>query len=248
MERTIIFLHGYGVRGWFWDGFKDQFAASNGGEFDRVLAPDLNMADIDTLFDTTTGLVAIEAEKQGPVYLVGHSLGGAVAAVVAGALGKQAVAGIACIATPFGGNRSSGKALTRFLIRHRMIPQFIARPRFFGTTPVTVQKAMFAKVSPESPALQDSIMADTYIHTKLLNESLPMPAIVLCSEADRIVPVSQCRELSVQLGADIHVFETCTTGRARRFCRLARDSPSGPNARLGLLLPRIWCMKPESPR
>ncbi|HUX14220.1 MAG TPA: alpha/beta hydrolase [Spirochaetia bacterium] len=212
MDRTIIFLHGYGVRGWFWDDFAQLFTSANGGGFDRILTPDLNMTDIDTLFETTTRLVADEAKKQGPVYLVGHSLGGAVAAVVTGRLGEQAVAGIACIATPFGGNRSSGKSLTRFLIKHRMIPQFVARPRFFGTTPLAVQKAMFAKVSPESPALADAIMADTYSHTKLLSRALSIPAIVVCSEADRIVPVSQCRQLSAQLGADIYVFE-----RARRI-------------------------------
>ncbi len=207
MERTVIFLHGYGVRGGFWSGFARAFARSEGGIFDRVLAPDLDMTDIDTLVETTTERIAEEAGRNGPVCLVGHSLGSAVGAVVARSLGEKSIRKLVCIATPFGGNSATGRGLTRFLVRHRLIPGFLARPRFFNRTPVYVQKAMFTKVVPETPALQDAAFAKTYFHTDLLNGELPVPSLVICSEADRVVPAAQSRALAARIGARLHLFE-----------------------------------------
>lgn len=207
MEQTVIFLHGYGVRGGFWSGFARAFSRNEGGSFDRVLAPDLDMTDIDTLLETTTERIAELAKTNGPVHLVGHSLGGAVAAAVTRSLGEKAIRKLVCIATPYGGNRSPGRGLTRFLIRHRLIPGFLARPRFFSRTPVYVQKAMFAKVVPETEALQNAALAETYFHTRLLDDTLPVPSLVICSEADRIVPAAQCRALAARIGARVHLFD-----------------------------------------
>ncbi|WP_455382390.1 alpha/beta fold hydrolase [Salinispira pacifica] len=206
MEQTVIFLHGYGVRGSFWSGFARAFARGEGGAFDRVLTPDLDMTDVETLMETTATLVAEEAESRGPVCLVGHSMGGAVAAVTAQRLGSSAVRKLVCIATPYGGNSARGTGLIRFLIRHRLIPDFVARPRFFTRAPVYVQKAMFAKVVPENRAMQEAAMAEKYFHTELLGGSLPLPSMVIASEADRVVPSSQCRELSERIGATLHLF------------------------------------------
>ena len=207
MEKTLILLHGYGVRGWFWDGFTDFFKKPAGGSFGRVLAPDQDMRNISVLIESTERLVREEAERNGGVTLVGHSMGGAVAAVVAASLGDTMVRKFACLATPFGENRSSMSGLVKFLIRHRLIPDFVARPQFFSShTPLTTQKSMFEKVVPESVELQEAIMADNHFHTALLTHPAGQPAMVVCSEADRVVPFSQSQALAAKLAARLEVF------------------------------------------
>lgn len=212
MRNRIIFLHGYGVRGDFWRDFAPRFE----NDFDEVLTPDLAMQDLPTLIDTTSILVRRAAERDGGgavrTSLVGHSLGAAVAGVVASSLGGDLVARVVLISPPFGEQHTPMRALTRFLLRYRLIPGFLVRGRFYSThTPVGVQKAMFARAVPESRTLQDAIFASRWFHTDLLAGRLPQPSLVICSEADAIVRAADSLELAKRIGA-----ETCVYDRARQ--------------------------------
>lgn len=207
MERTLIFLHGFGVRGWFWEEFTDFFKTSEGGSFTRVLAPDLEMTDVDTLVTTTGDLIEQEASRNGGVSLIGHSLGGAVASVVADRLGDRLVRKLVCMATPFGGSTAHLKGFLRFLIRHHLLPDFLTRPHFYSKqTPMAVQKSMFARVVAETPALLDTLTADTHFHTTLLTRRLELPSLVVCSGADRVVSLAQSAALADAIGAELYVF------------------------------------------
>ncbi|HUX51981.1 MAG TPA: alpha/beta hydrolase [Spirochaetia bacterium] len=207
MDKTLIFLHGFGVRGRFWNGFTDYFATPAGGSFTRIVAPDLQTTDINTLVETTTELVQSEAERNGGVCLVGHSLGGAVAAVVASRLGDDLVRRLVCISSPFGTNRSRLTGVIRLLIRHHLIPEFAIRSRFYSKqTPKEIQKRMFSEVVAETPALLDAVLAETQFHTTVLTHRLSQPSLVMASEADKVVPVAQSKALAGAIGAELSIF------------------------------------------
>ena len=207
MDKTLIFLHGFGVRGRFWNGFTDFFTSTEGGRFTRVLTPDLQMPDVDTLVETTTELVQSEAERSGGVCLVGHSLGGAVAAVVGSRLGDDLVRRLVCVSSPFGRNHSRLGGVIKLLISHHLIPEFAIRSRFYSKrTPKEIQKQMFGQVVAETPALLDAVLAETQFHTTVLTHRLSQPSLVMASEADKVVPAAQSKALAGAIGAELSIF------------------------------------------
>ncbi len=202
LHATVVLLHGYGVRSAFWEPAHEVFQS----HFEDVLVPDIEMNDLRTMLDWTASYVTERAGEIGkPVYLVGHSLGGALAAVTAARLGLSVVAGFAAIAAPYGDRHVS--ALLRFLIRYRLIPGFLARGRFFSDlTPKHVQKRMFATAVPETPELQDALFAPRYFHTDMLTAPAAQPAIVIASACDRVTAAAQSSALAHALGASLHEF------------------------------------------
>ena len=68
--KTLIFLHGYGVRGnWFWEPIKTFFES----KFAQIYTPDLQMDDISTLIDSTKTFIYDIANKYDTkIYVIGH--------------------------------------------------------------------------------------------------------------------------------------------------------------------------------
>ena len=82
--RTLVCLHGFGVRGYFWEVIRPHFEAM----YERVLTPDLDMSTLEVMLESGRRLVGdAAAEDEAPVAVVGHSLGGVVAALTARDLG-----------------------------------------------------------------------------------------------------------------------------------------------------------------
>jgi pimeloyl-ACP methyl ester carboxylesterase len=201
--KTLVFLHGYGVRGFFWEPIKTFFES----KFPQIFLPDLDMADLETLINSTKNYLKNLVEKyETNIFLVGHSLGGVIGAICAQDL-PEVVYKFVAIATPFGDQQIPLKGLTRFLIRNQLIPDFLSRPRFFSKqTPKEVQKALFKKVIPESDALIDIILADQWFHTELFNQPLKQESMVFASESDKIVPWTQTEIFAEKIGARFQKF------------------------------------------
>lgn len=204
--KTLIFLHGYGVRGnWFWEPIKTFFES----KFAQIYTPDLQMDDISTLIDSTKTFIYDIANKYDTkIYVIGHSLGGVVGTLACQDLGVKVIDKFAAIAVPFGDQNIPFKSLVRFLVRYRMIPGFISRPRFFSKhTPKEIQKVLWKKIVQENQAIQNLVLgADKWFHTDLIKQHLTQESIVFASEADKVVPWHGTKLFSERIGANLVLF------------------------------------------
>ncbi|MFP4373600.1 MAG: alpha/beta hydrolase [Spirochaetaceae bacterium] len=202
--RTLLCLHGFGVRGYFWDVIKPHLE----NVYARVVTPDLRMDTIETVLDSGRRLTEQSAREDGaPVAIIGHSLGGVVGALAARDLGPATVDRVVLVAPPFGERGEVPGPFLRFLLRHRLIPDFLSRPRFFSSeTPTSIQKSIFKRAVDESPELKELLFRPKRFHTDLFDGPLPVPTLVVASEADRIVPVRESLEFAERLGAATEVY------------------------------------------
>ena len=202
--RTLVCLHGFGVRGYFWEVIRPHFEKA----YNRVLTPDLHMETIDTVIASGRSVIGQAAAEDGAaVAVVGHSLGGVISALAAKDLGADAVERVVLIAPPFGEKAKVPGRVVRFLLEHRLIPDFLTRPQFFTShTPKDIQKSMFRRAVDETPQLQALLFTRRRFHTDLFRGPLPAPALVVASEADRIVPAAESREFAERLGAPLAIY------------------------------------------
>lgn len=198
-----LFFHGYGVRSGTWDTVR----AALGSRTGTTSAPDLDAGSVEELLTLARGRARrFSLEADGPILAVGHSLGGVLAALVAREPGPPVVGGAVIIATPYGERTDVPGPLMRFLLRRQLVPPWLVRPRFFSEkTPTQVQKEVFANAVPEAPALREITVQRRHFHTDLFTEPLPVPSLVIASEADRIVPVDQSRAFAKVLGSELMV-------------------------------------------
>lgn len=203
--KSIVCLHGYGVRSFFWEPMLPKLRDM----FPDVITPDLQMKSIDTLIATTCEAIQEKAKLDGvPMVLLGHSLGGIVAALCAQNLGPSIVGRIIIIASPYGTRETVPGPFVRFLLKTGLIPDAVMRPRFFSpATPVADQKYVFAKAVPESSALRSVIFQPTWFHTDAFEQPLRQPSLVIASSEDRIVPSAESRQFAAVLGAEYTEFD-----------------------------------------
>ncbi|TVQ29175.1 MAG: alpha/beta fold hydrolase [Spirochaetaceae bacterium] len=199
-----LLLHGYGVRGSIWRPMQEAL----GDQFGRIVAPDMDAASVDELVTLALGRVRrLALEEDGPVFVIGHSLGAVLAAIAAQEIGAPTVAGAVLIAPPFGERSSVPGPVLKFLLLRRLIPPALLRPRFFSRqTPKSVQRAVFASAVPEAPALRELSFQRSWFHTARFDEPLSVPTLVVASEADRIVPVAQSSAFAAAIAATLRVF------------------------------------------
>lgn len=196
-----LFFHGYGVRGGTWKSVQAALGAKTG----PTRTPDLSAATREELVELAVeNARAFSSDENAPVLLAGHSLGSVLAALVAQRLGPAVVAGAVLIAPPYGDRENLPGPLMRFLLRRRLVPPFLLRPRFFSShTPIEIQKEVFANAVPEAPALREMTLSTRFFHTDLFDGPLPVPSLVLASRCDRIVPAHQSESFGRLLGSEI---------------------------------------------
>lgn len=200
--RTMVLLHGYGVRSDFWTPVTTFFES----KFPQIFTPSLDMTTLDRLVETTSDyLTNLKERYDTNLFLVGHSLGGSLAATLAHELGPEVVHKVVVMATPYGQRTVKAKGTQRFLIRHQLIPWFLARRRFFSKqTPKEVQKMYKRQIVPETDELLEVALADEWWHTSRVGK-LEQESLAIYSEADKIVPGHQTQQLAEVLGADHYV-------------------------------------------
>ncbi len=200
-----VLLHGYGVRGYIWGPM--QSALDN--RLGPIATPDLEATTVTDLLNRAKARVRRHSlECDAPVAVVGHSLGAVLAAVAARDLGPEIVSAVVMLAPPFGKREHLPGKLSQFLLRHRLIPPILLRPRFFSRlTPRTVKRAVFRAAVPESPGIQSLIFEPQWFHSGFFPPPLQQPSLVIASPADRIVPVTQSEEFARAIGAGTHVFD-----------------------------------------
>lgn len=197
--RTLILLHGYGVRSFFFEPIKTFFES----RFNQIFIPDLQMEDPKTLHQSTLNYIK-ELHGKYPdseIFIIGHSLGGIIGSIVASEL--DIIAKLAVIASPYSIEPVKYKSLVRFLIIHQLIPGFLSRPRFFSSkTPKKVQKMLWKQVVPESESMVDELLNETPYHIENnLIKKINQDSIVIGSEYDKVVPVHQLKMLAEKIGA-----------------------------------------------
>ena len=199
--RGTLLFHGYGVRGGTWKSVQAALGATIG----PTRAPDLDAETVDELIDLAAEHASrFAADADGPVILAGHSLGSVLAALVAQRLGPTVVAAAVLIAPPYGEREQLPGPLMKFLLRNRLVPPFLLRPRFFSPhTPIEIQKEVFANAVPEAPALREMTLSRRFFHTDRFDGPLPVPSLVLASRCDRIVPSHQSESFGTLLGSEI---------------------------------------------
>ena len=193
-----LLLHGYGVRESIWEPMKDALEDRVG----RVFAPGLSATDVDELLQMARGRAKrYSLEEDGKLLVIGHSLGAVLAAWAARELGGSHVAAAVLLAPPYGTRERVPGPLLQLLLRHRLVPPALLRPRFFSLTPVSVQKEIFRRAVPEADAIRSLGFQKTWFHTALFTAPLPVPSLVICSEADRVVPIASSLEFARVLGS-----------------------------------------------
>jgi pimeloyl-ACP methyl ester carboxylesterase len=134
-------------------------------------------------------------------------MGAVLAAIAARDLGPGVVLAAVLLAPPFGERESVPGPFLQFLLRRRLLPPFLVRPRFFSAnTPRRLQRAAFRAAVPEAPAIQALTFEKRWFHTDYFTEPLAQSALVIASEADRIVPVEQSVRFAEAIGARQHIF------------------------------------------
>lgn len=196
--KSILMVHGFGLRGRFWDLLATQFPAN---EF-LLHAPDLAYRSPGEAVALLTSEAAALRERSGehPV-IVGHSLGGIMTALALKSH-PELFAKAVIISSPFG-ERKQGPAelFIRFLLKYRLLPGALVRSRFFGPAiPKAAQKDLFDAAVPEAKELLELVSSGRWFHNSAFGTPLEKPVLGICSESDAIVPAPETRAFLEAVG------------------------------------------------
>lgn len=202
----VVAVHGLGGSGRYWQGLAERI-----GDRHRVLAPDLagfgrsdapsgdhdragHLADLDAVID--------ELGDGGPVVVAGHSLGGVLAALWAGANPERA-AGSALAATPFPTGRGPdfrGMADGRASVRRRLAGRLVRAAWPFVGVPIGIARRYPPEVVLDFG--RQTLRGRAWTMWSLFSDpSLPeilrplerlasaVPTLVLNAQDDRRVPI-----------------------------------------------------------
>lgn len=214
--ETVLLIHGAGVSARSWIHQLQGLAGTL-----RVLALDLPghgesapiwKPSVEGFADTAHRL--LEALGTGPVWVAGHSLGGAVALALA-ARHPERVKGLVLI--------SSGARLPESTAPlQRLIWQLLPTPVRKFLFLLTVQKILFAPGAPPQAVVlgmeeiqgcrRETLMTDTMVARAMRLEetarSLRVPTLILCGSLDRLTPPGLSEQLEALIpGAQLDIIE-----------------------------------------
>jgi pimeloyl-ACP methyl ester carboxylesterase len=194
-QLPILCLHGFGVRGWFFDPIRDHF-----GDKRSIFTPDLYERTISGRLDQAVDELTSITSSKNKAIVMGHSLGGVIGSILASKYPKK-IAGLVLLATPHDGRKGNRISLgiQKFFVKRQLIPDSLAMGLFFSNiTPEEVQKAFFEKVVPEPPALIDEIFLPVYPHVEILSQ-IKIPTLCLGSRDDKTINFQQIEQISLSI-------------------------------------------------
>jgi pimeloyl-ACP methyl ester carboxylesterase len=215
----IIMIHGAFCGGWTFDTFRKPFEAAG----HHVLAPDLpghapgGLVAGQSMTDYATAIAKLVAEQDAPPVLMGHSMGGLVAQMVAD---RKLVAGLVLMApsSPWGVPGQSLEegvsavslfALGPYWLQAVAPDRAITAQCSHDRLPASVQNALFARMVPESGRALFEVLnwwLDPTMATTVRTVG-GAPVLTLAGGRDVINPAPTVRKTAQRLGGDYHVFD-----------------------------------------
>jgi pimeloyl-ACP methyl ester carboxylesterase len=220
-RAPILLVHGAFCGAWVWDRFAGPLRAAG----HAVIAPDLPGHSADAPADAAIGLsmndyagaiAAAAAALPAPPVLVGHSLGGLVAAMAAM---RAPVAGLVLLAPspPWGVNGSTMEEAVSAVSLYALGPYWaqVVQPDYASfrrfavdRLPSAERHALHARMRPESGrALFETLnwWLDPFMTTMVDEAKIGAPSLAIAGGRDVVHPAPTVRETARRLGA---TFET----------------------------------------
>lgn len=211
----MVFVHGSNGGAWYWEAFLGYFAERGYDCFAPSLRghpPNPPLADLGqvSLHDYVDDIKGVLQELGEDVILVGHSMGGAIAQVVAQDAALRAavfaasapVAGVKFRHPPFNiwFTLHGLKSIPALLRKKTLAPGFrVARDALFNRIPPDRQHPLWARLSPESARVAVEVVRGS-VAADLSQVAFPMLTMV-GSEDQTTVPEME-REIAAQHGTD----------------------------------------------
>ena len=212
----ILFVHGASAGAWNWENFLEQFSAAGydcyamdlRGHGDNPLLPELGKV---VMADYVQDVKSVLAELGPDVVLVGHSMGGAVAQVVAQDTPLKAlvlassapVAGVKFQNPPFTLTHLGHilKSLPAMIRKKPLNPGFkVMRLAVFNKVPEAQQRAMFERFGPESGAVGVEVLKGT-VTADLARVGFPI--LVISGTEDMTSIIAMERDIAAFHRADL---------------------------------------------
>lgn len=158
----------------------------------------------DDLLNRAATIVA-DSVGSGPADLVGHSLGGVVAARAASVLGERHVRRAVLIASPYGLRRRRTSPMLRARRRgDGSVAEPDIREQFYGPhTPETIQTQTWSMAADEADDILRLAFEPVWFHTDQIATPLNQPSLVILSEADEVVSGAEAASFADAIGAQV---------------------------------------------
>lgn len=214
----ILFIHGSSGGSWYWHGFMDYFAEHGyqcyavnlRGHGANPVLPDLGKVSLRDYVDDVQGVV----DALGPVILVGHSMGGAIAQVVAQHAPLHAA--VFAASAPVAGVKFRNPPMNLRMALHslRVIPAMVrkkaikpsyrvAAASLFNCFEPAQQKELWQQLQPESATVAVEILKGS-IEADLSHVRFPMLTAV--GTEDRTTTPEMVREIARHHGTAFEEF------------------------------------------
>lgn len=198
----ILCIHGFGVRGFFWKTFAD--LARN--RHHLVDTPDFAHASVpDAIIKVREYIkTALEETSDAAILVLGHSLGGILAALALRSLPESEGVTLCVLSVPYGTmHRGSLSPFQQFMFRHGLIPKWLLRRRFFGpSVPARDQKHLFDQAVPEAPELKSLLNEEYWFHNESVKTGTTLKGCAISFSGDRIVAPDQTARFAQEAGLD----------------------------------------------
>ena len=200
-HHPLVLIHGFGVRSYFWEALQGDLSE----RFDRIEAPDLVYARVEEGIEAVRQFcLTLRVSSDGPIVLIGHSLGGVISALAARELEWDVVSHLIVIASPFG-NRVGSAFGPLLRVRHALglVSREEIRRRFFGPDVRRVdQERIFAAAHTESDELRSLARQKRWFHTDAFPSGIAQNALCIASEMDKMVASGETAQFAHALGAE----------------------------------------------